>query len=102
MLFDDSRQGAYLEILHHGLLSIRNSAWSKRAELCGIEADHLHNIPSLFDEANEARHLYYIDAERAGYLESLQRLGMTEYLKSSHRNYDEPWRILASAVGFEL
>jgi len=69
-------------------------------ELCAIEADHLHNIPSLLYETNEERHLYYIEAERAGYLEFLHHSGKTEYLRSRHACYDEPWRILASAAGF--
>ena len=102
MLFDESRHGAYLEILQHGVLSIRSCAWNNQVELCAIEADDLHNIPSLLDETNEERHLYYIDAERAIYLDRLRSSGMTEYLATRHLYYDEPWRILASAVGFEL
>ncbi len=54
------RQQAYLDLLHRGLVSVRIFAHADRVELCRIEADHLHNIPTLLHEDNEHRHRYYI------------------------------------------
>ncbi len=55
-----SRERAYLDILHRGLVLVRNLAHGGQTELCRIEADHLHNIPSLLGETNECRHVFYI------------------------------------------
>jgi hypothetical protein len=70
-----TRQQAYATLLHHGLIAIRSFAWDGRVKLCEIEADHLHNIPSLLEESNEARHRYYLEAERTSYLDRLKGLG---------------------------
>lgn len=51
------REQVYLDLLHRGLVLLRNFAHAGRWELCTIEADHLHNIPTLLDEPNENRHL---------------------------------------------
>jgi hypothetical protein len=96
------RQRAYLELLERGLVTIRNYAHGGQAVLCEIEADHIHNIPSLLEEPNEARHLYYIAKERGLYLERLRKLGLAEPLEHSAIWYSEPWRVLASIAGIDL
>lgn len=88
------REHAYFDILHRGLVLLRNSAFAGQLELCQIEADHLHNIPSLLHEENELRHQYYIRGERGLYLERLQKLGNDEYLEQTLIWYEEPWRVL--------
>jgi len=67
-----------------------------------IEADHLHNIPTLLGESNEHRHVYYILQERGVYLQRLQELGATEYLEGVWIWYSEPWRVLGCAAGVTL
>jgi hypothetical protein len=96
------RQRAYLDRLHHGLVLLRNFAHAGQTELYRIEADHLHNIPTLLDETNEHRHLYYITQEREGYLSRLRELKATVYLEQVANWYSEPWQVLASAAGGEL
>ena len=49
------REQAYLDLLHRGLVKVRDFAWDGQMELCRIEADHLHNIPTLLGETNEHR-----------------------------------------------
>ena len=88
------RDRAYLDLLHYGLVLVRNVAHSGRLDLCRVEADHLHNIPTLLGEANEHRHVYYIEGERELYLERLRTLGATEYLDQAAVWYSEPWRVL--------
>jgi hypothetical protein len=68
----DGRVEIYLEILQHGLGAIRDAAVRGDARVCEIEADHLHNLPSLVDEKNEARHRYYLEQERQLYLDRLK------------------------------
>ncbi|MGC1720755.1 MAG: hypothetical protein WA746_17385 [Isosphaeraceae bacterium] len=36
-----------LPILQYGLIRVRAFAWQGQAELCAVEADHIHNLPDL-------------------------------------------------------
>ena len=96
------RLQAYLDILNFGLVLIRNCMHVGNVELNRIEADHLHNIPTLLYEDNEHRHEYYIRGERMLYLQRLRELGATEYLKQAGIWYSGPWMILAEAAGLKL
>lgn len=96
------RERAYLDILERGVVMVRNLAFGGNIELCGIEADHLHNIPSLLFEPNERRHEYYIAIERTAYLQQLGRIGATGHLEEALVWYAEPWNTLALAAGVEL
>jgi hypothetical protein len=96
------REQAYLDLLHSGPVLLRNLARAGQGELCRIEADHLHNIPTLLGEDNEHRHVYSITGERGLDLQRLRELGAAEYLEHAAIWYSEPWRVLASAAGVEL
>jgi hypothetical protein len=52
----EARQQAYLEILRWAHPAIRDAAYTGKAKRCEIEADHIHNLPSLFNDPNEKRH----------------------------------------------
>jgi hypothetical protein len=96
------RQQAYLDLLSHGLVAVRNLAYGRKVALCEVEADHLHNIPSLLNEPNERRHIFYIVKERGLYLERLHRMDACEHLESMTIWYGQSWRTLASIAGVEL
>lgn len=96
------RERAYLNLLKWGLLMLRESASACRADLCEIESHHLHNIPTLLGEVNELRHVYYIEQERALYLQRLAKAGATEYLEDAKWRYSEFWNILAVAACVRL
>jgi hypothetical protein len=96
------REQAYLDLLKYGLVLLRNFAHSGDVVLCRIEADHLHNIPTLLHEDNESRHEYYIRGERGLFLQRLQELGAAEYLEQVGIWYAKPWRVLADAAGVRL
>ena len=96
------RQQAYLDLLHHGLVLLRNFAHEGDVALCRTEADHLHNIPALLYEDNEHRHAYYIRGERGLFLQRLRQLGATEYLEQVRIWYSGPWQVLAEAAGYPL
>src|SRR5687767_8441487 len=96
------RQQAYLDLLHRGLLLLRNFAEAINAELCQVEADHLHNIPTLVHEDNERRHEYYIRVERGAYLQRLRELGNVEYLEQVGIWYSESWQVLAATAGVRI
>ena len=69
----NDRDQIYIEILEVALVRIRDLALSGAFEQCAVEADHVHNLPSLVGEANEQRHVYYLQGERSLYLERLDR-----------------------------
>jgi len=96
------RLQAYLDLLQHGLVLLRNFTHIGNIELSRIEADHLHNIPTLLYEANERRHVYYIRGERGLYLQRLRELGAAEYLDQARIWYSGPWMVLAEAAGVRL
>jgi hypothetical protein len=96
------RDRAYLDLLHYGLVLLRNFAHSGRVELCRIEAEHLHEVPTLIGEANERRHVYYLRGTRGLYLQQLRALGDAAYLEQATLWYARPWRVLAEAAGVEL
>ena len=97
-----ARQQAYLELLDHGLRAIRDSAYQGKTKLCEIEAIHLHNLPSLFHEANEARHHCYIVPERKGYIARLEGHADTKYAEQQLRLYKDPWKVLMTLALDEL
>lgn len=97
-----TREQAYLHLLKWGLLYLRDAAFDGRVDICQVESDHLHNIPTLLDETNEHRHVYYIECERGLYLERLRTLGAVEYLQMTTGRYGESWIALASVVGLQL
>jgi hypothetical protein len=97
-----SREQAYLDLLHRGSVMLRNFAHTGDVLLCRIEADHLHNIPTLLHEDNEHRHEYYVHGERGLFFQRLRHLGATEYLEQVRIWYTEPWQILAAAAHCQL
>jgi hypothetical protein len=96
------RDRAYLDILHYGLVLLRNFACGGRLGFCPIEAEHLHEIPTLIGEANEHRHVYYLRGTRGLYLEQLRELGDAVYLEQVSVWYASPWQVLAEAAGMRL
>jgi hypothetical protein len=90
-----SQSDAYKRILAIGLLALRDRAPRfNSARLVEIEAEHLHNIPSLIDEENLQRHLYYFNSERPAYISSLKELAIPEYSDDVLRMYLIPWEAL--------
>jgi hypothetical protein len=96
------RNQAYLDLLHRGLVLLRNFTRNGRLEFCPIETEHLHEIPTLIGEANERRHVYYLHGTRPLYLRQLRELGDAAYLEQVAIWYSEPWRVLAEVAGVEL
>lgn len=96
------RDRAYLDILHYGLVLLRNFARGGRLEFCPVEAEHLHEMPTLIGEENERRHVYYLRGTRSLYLSQLRELGDATYLEQVSIWYIRPWRMLADAAGWRL
>lgn len=87
----------YLKILEYGLLNIRELSRAQDVRLCEIEADHLHNIPSLVQSDNIERHRYYYDIERTSYLESIKSAGRGSEC-FAFRRYCELWGEMGKVI----
>jgi hypothetical protein len=96
------RDLAYLDLLHYGLVQLRNFTRGGRLEFGPVEAEHLHEIPTLIGDPNESRHVYYLRGTRGLYLQQLRELGDEAYLEQVAIWYTGPWRVLAEAAGVEL
>src|SRR5437899_10636482 len=73
---------ALLSILQTGVLRIRMLAWDGKAEQCGIESDHIHNLPDLIADFSREKLAYYWNVERP------------EYLKQSPKERSQEWEPL--------
>lgn len=91
------RDQIYIRILEHGLLRLRDAGLLRMVEYCTIEAEHLHNLPSLIGEANERRHKCYFEKERPYYLERVDR--SVPGLDFTLRRYEECWQELRELAG---
>jgi hypothetical protein len=89
-------------LLEWGLLIIREQARAGRMDICEIEADHIHNLPSLIGDPNEQRHKFFIGKERGLYLQRLRHHGDSEYVERRVGQCTEPWRVLASIAGVSI
>ena len=58
-----------LRILRYGIIRIRMYGWAGSADLCAIEADHIHNLPSLISNPTLPLLSYYFDVSRVAFIE---------------------------------
>lgn len=56
-------------ILSTGLLRIRARTWGNDASRCTLEADHLHNLPSMMVNYKPALLIYYWHVERPCFID---------------------------------
>ena len=79
-----------LEILGRGILRIRCFAGAKEAKKCFIEADHLHNLPSLLADYHPELLRYYWEIERPSFISQVP--------EHERRDLQPLWDRLASLV----
>jgi hypothetical protein len=95
-----ARDRIYVEILRFALPQMRDAAEAGMVKYCAIEAEHIHNIPSLIGESNENRHTYYLNVERAYYLERVDtQLPLVQMLLRRYRELWSELEAIAAAVG---
>ena len=81
----------YLSILKSGIVAIRNSLSVGDAEWAQLEAEHLHEIPSLIADANNNRHHYYLNQTVALYLEAIKKRNRMDIARHAHAAYFAVW-----------
>ena len=64
----DEIKRVLLDIIQVGLLRIRSYGNSGVAEACSVEADHLHNLPSLIQSFSRELLLFYYNVERPAFI----------------------------------
>jgi hypothetical protein len=77
-------------ILGQGLLRIRAFAGAKEAKKCFIEADHLHNLPSLLADYRPEKLRYYWEIERPSFIQQVP--------ENERRDLTPLWNRLAELV----
>lgn len=68
----DEVADAVLEILRIAVLRIRAAGWAGNPDQCAVEADHIHNLPSLLTHFDLEALKYYWDVERPCYVERVE------------------------------
>jgi hypothetical protein len=68
-----------LSIIQTGVLRIRSLAWDGKAEQCGIESDHIHNLPDLIADFSHEKFVYYWNVERPEYLKQVPKERSSEW-----------------------
>jgi hypothetical protein len=71
-------QNVLLKILQLGLLRIRMLGNRGRGDICQLEADHLHNLPSVLMHSSTEELLYYYNIEIPAFRRSLEYNMITE------------------------
>jgi len=77
-----------LNILQIGILNARAAAWGNDSERCAIEADHIHNLPSLVRDLEMKRLLYYYDISRSSFI----------HQSSNTKLFDRDWARLGDII----
>lgn len=67
-----------LRILNRGVLRIRAFACAKEPKKCFIEADHLHNIPSMLADYRPEKLRYYWESERPAFVQQIAESETTD------------------------
>jgi hypothetical protein len=83
---------AYRRILQIGIIAVRDAAANGDIERCRVEAEHIHNIPSLIGEENVQRHLYYVSYERKAYIDWIAASGRADLQKFMSQAYSSAWK----------
>lgn len=88
----------YLELLQAGLLLLRSAACDGNLEWCKVEAEHLHNVPSLIGEENMERHFYYMKNERLRYVQWVQSASQSTTTTEAIARYILIWKRMADVL----
>lgn len=89
---------AVSELLRVGLLRVRRAASAGDATLCGIEADHLHNLPTLLHNYSSELLDFYLTVERDAFLQQLEQHPGTPGYHRDVRQMEPLWAVLRRHV----
>ena len=64
---------AVIAILHYAIISIRSAGYADDVKYCTLEADHVHNLPSLLRQDTRHKLEWYLKYEVPGYAADYQK-----------------------------
>lgn len=85
----DELNSLYIQMLHVGMLVLRQALSEDDKEWADAEVELLHNVPSLINEPDARQHLYFWEATRAHHVEWATDPGR-EHAKSRMETYYQP------------
>ena len=85
----DELNSLYIQMLHVGMLVLRQALSEGDKEWADAEVELLHNVPSLINEPDACHHEYFWNATRAHHVEWASKPGH-ERAKSRMKTYYEP------------
>ncbi|MCC5847775.1 MAG: hypothetical protein JJU29_06730 [Verrucomicrobia bacterium] len=88
----------YIEILRAGLLIIRDALAVSDFERASLEAEHIHDLPTLLGESNVKRHQYYYDITRILYMEKLKELPTDSFVNIVLTRHFPAWKQLGAIL----
>lgn len=91
-------QPSYLAILRIGLENLRRYTLPENHSYLDAEIDHLHNIPSYYNETNIHRHFYYFCAEKNRYIERLSEMHTVIETGRLVARYEPHWGCIREAL----
>lgn len=91
----------YLDLVHLGLVSIRNAACAGDVDWCRVEAEHIHEFPTLIGETNMSRHIYHATSPREAYLEWIVQNRRADVREHVRRWYAHTLQEIDRILGLE-
>jgi len=81
----------YIQLLQVGFIVLRQAVESGDREWVDSELELLHNVPSLIEEDNKARHSYFWLKERTRYIKWVSVPGREKALSRMRTFYKPIW-----------
>lgn len=81
----------YVKFLNVGFIVLKQAVDSQNREWVDAELELLHNVPSLIQENNKARHSYFWYKERVHYIEWVACPGREQALSRMRTYYEPIW-----------
>src|SRR5665213_4331608 len=83
-----------IELISRGILRTRAAGWSGDAELCAIEADHLHNLPALLLNFSPGLLGFYWNVSRQSFMCTAREHATRKGMAADFGAFEEAWKLL--------
>jgi hypothetical protein len=83
-----------VELISTAILRIRAAGWTGDADLCAIEADHVHNLPVLLLNFSPDLLGFYWNTERQSFIAAAKNHAKRKGAAADFRAFEEAWKLL--------
>ena len=91
-----------IELISTAVIRVRAAGWSGDAELCAIEADHVHNLPGLLLNFSFELLGFYWRVERESFRRAATDLAARTGTAADFRVFEKTWTSLEQRLNQEL